>query len=343
VGKLSNEKGHVFFKALLSLFLVGLIVGSGLFIFLNQETSEGTAKEILIPRGSSIASVSNLLLKEEVVPNATVFKWVLRLTGGSRFVRAGEYRFKTDMSYLGALNVLYREEPIVHQITVPEGWSIRQIAEILSVQKLVDKNRFLNLALHPTAPTRYKLSSPTLEGFLYPDTYTFSRLDGEERIIERMVAQFFHKYDDTLKRKAAEIGWPLEKVVTLASIIEKETGLAEERPIISSVFHNRLKKKMRLQSDPTTIYGIEAFNGNLTRADLLRHTPYNTYKIPALPPGAIANPGLGALKAVLFPANTEYFYFVADGTGRHIFSKTYNEHQRHVNNYQVNPKQIGKR
>jgi UPF0755 protein len=159
-------------------------------------------------------------------------------------------------------------------------------------------------------------------------------VDGEEKIVEQMVSQFQKIIDRNFKAAIEKQGLRLEDVVTLASIIEKETGIADERPLIASVFHNRMKKRMRLQSDPTTIYGIFNFNGNLTKEDLQRYSPYNTYVIYGLPPGPIANPGEASLKASLEPARSEYLYFVSNNHGGHIFSRNYGQHSRHVSNTQ---------
>jgi UPF0755 protein len=329
-----NSRGNIS-KGVLTLFLLTLVVGSALAIYLNMGGSGSEMVEILIPRGSSAGSVATLLKKDSVIKNPLIFKLLVRFTGGSHKIRAGEFRFKRSMSYWSALRVLYNDEPVVHQVTIPEGWNIHQIADILASRKLVDAKKFKAIAFHPTSPTRYQFSAPSLEGYLYPDTYAFSRIDGEEKIIDRMVNQFNAKFDATLRTKARELGWTLEKVVTLASIIEKETSNHDERAVIASVFLNRLKKKMRLQSDPTTIYGIQQFIGNLTKLNLQTYTPYNTYKISGLPPGAIASPGVESLKAVLFPATTDYLFFVANKQGRHVFSKTYAEHCGHVNFYQL--------
>jgi UPF0755 protein len=225
----------------------------------------------------------------------------------------------------------------VHQVTIPEGWNIRQISGILAQAGLIDPAKFLALALSPEGPKRYQINLPNYEGLLFPDTYAFSKVDGEERILERMEQRFKEKVNQPILDEMKAKKLTLEKTLTLASIIEKETGVAEERPLVSSVFWNRLAKGMRLQSDPTTMYGIPNFSGRLTKADLQAYTPYNTYVIPALPPGPICNPGLASILAAIRPASTRYFYFVSNNNGRHIFSETYGEHSRHVNAYQKTP------
>jgi UPF0755 protein len=251
------------------------------------------------------------------------------------------------MGLLDALFVVYNSEPIVHPVTVPEGWTVRQIASLLAKAGLADEQKFLSVTLTPQAAAKYHINGPSLEGFLFPDTYTFSKIDGEDKIVDRMVQRFFSKFDKSMQAEAAAQHFTTEQLVTLASIIEKETGAPEERNLISSVYRNRLDKHMRLQADPTTIYGIANFNGNLTRRDLETPTPYNTYTFIGLPPGPIASPGYASLVAALHPAKTRFLYFVSNNHGSSIFSETYAEHSRNVNTWQVEyfkkrPGQIGK-
>ncbi|MBY0369673.1 endolytic transglycosylase MltG [bacterium] len=312
-------------------FVVLLVLCIGAFSLYNGNNGEEVA--VLIPRGAGVSKVAAVLEQEGVMHNAFLFKLLVTLTGGRGGVKAGEYSFKKDQGAVGALLTFYYSTPIEHTVTIPEGWNARQIAGILQAQKLAEPKKFLEIVFSPKSAAKYKLSSPTLEGYLFPDTYTFSRVDGEERIVDRMVQRFFSK-TESLRGEIKSSGMTTEQWVTLASIIEKETGVPTERELISSVFHNRLKKKMRLQSDPTTIYGISDFDGNLTKKHLQTSTAYNTYTIPALPPGAIASPGFEALRATLHPAQTEYLYFVANNQGGHLFSATYAEHSQKVDQYQ---------
>jgi len=324
--------------------LLAIIAGTFVGYVLLRGGADGEAKEVLIPRGASLGVVAQILSDQQIIEHPEYFKYLLTLTQGSKRVRAGEFRFRTHSRMIDALNTLYREEPIVHSVTLPEGWTARQYAEILSKAGLVDAKRFTQIALSPESAAKYSFQAPTLEGFLFPDTYAFSKVDGEEKIIETMVRRFKQKFVGDFAAEMKNKGWSLERLVTLASIIEKETGVGGERAQVSSVFHNRMKKRMRLQSDPTTIYGIANFNGNLTRADLQRHSPYNTYTIPELPPGAISNPGMDSLVAALRPATTPYLYFVGNNQGEHVFSETYQQHARYVNELQKNPaaRQIGR-
>lgn len=304
-----------------------------LLIFLLNGSSDGKATHIVIKRGTPVSKVARILEDAGVIEDAEFFKLLLRSTGGSSKVRAGEFEFQKKMRPLSALKTLYYKDPILHQITVPEGWTVRQIAKSLESKGLADKDVFVQHSMTRKAARRYKLTSPTLEGFLFPDTYAFSKTDSEEKMVETMVNRFFEKYK-SYESEARRKGYTAEKLVTLASIVEKETGAANERPLIASVFLNRLKKGMRLQSDPTTIYGIKNFDGNLTKRHLQTRTPYNTYKIRGLPIGPIGNPGEDSIKAILRPASSDYLYFVSKNNGQHVFSETYKEHSKNVDYYQ---------
>lgn len=314
-------------------FVLLVLVGSPAAWFLFHGGG-GPDTPVLIPRGARVSAIADRLAAEGVVADARAFKFLLRLTGASKRVRAGEFAFAKPSSLAGALSTLYYAEPILHAVTIPEGWTVRMIAKALAEKQLVDENKFLGLALSADAPKKRGIHAPTMEGFLYPNTYKFSRTDGEERIIDRMYAELQKRFTPDLRDKAKQMHLTFEEVVTFASIVEKETGVGGERAVVASVFHNRLKKGMKLQSDPTTIYGIANFDGNLRRKDLEHPTPYNTYTIKALPPGPIASPGIAAISAVLSPATTNYLYFVGNNQGEHVFSETLEQHNRMVDYWQ---------
>jgi UPF0755 protein len=220
------------------------------------------------------------------------------------------------------------------QITIPEGKNMYQVGKILEEQKIVDYDDFIKTVKDKSFLKSLGIPGNTAEGYLYPDSYKFALNTPPRTVVRTMYSAF--------KRKTKNLGLNKSslnshQVVILASIVEKETGASFERPQIAGVFHNRLKKKMRLQSDPTTIYGIyETFNGNLRKKHLLEKTPYNTYKIPALPAGPIANPGLEAIKAVLSPSKHSYLYFVSQNDGTHVFTKNYKDHLKAVERFQIN-------
>jgi UPF0755 protein len=197
------------------------------------------------------------------------------------------------------------------------------------------ETEFISSATDSSFVREEGIDAETFEGYLFPDTYYFSKDVTSEKIISAMVKKFRSVFTSTYKEQAKKLGLSIHRAVTLASIIEKETGDPEERSVISSVFHNRLKKKMRLESDPTVIYGIKDFDGNIKKRHLKTSTPYNTYQIPGLPPGPIANPGKKAIEAALFPADTDFLYFVSKKDNTHMFSTNIRDHNKAVRKYQL--------
>ena len=322
--------------ALSLIILAGAFLLAGIAWYLLSPAQVGTSDQTFyVMEGSSLSEVSDGLEKGGFIRSRTAFLLWAKFTGHARHIKAGEYCLNPEMPSLHILEILSRGEIVTHPVTIPEGYSRMQIAALLEQKGLLDRNEFLTLTGDPDMPVRYGLSGPDLEGYLYPDTYQFSRGLSARSIVDVMVKRFLEVIAP-LRDQIKASGMTLAEVVILASIVEKETGCAEERPLIASVFLNRLKKRNRLESDPTVIYGIKDFNGNLTKKDLLKHTPYNTYAIRGLPPGAIANPGEAALKAVLYPADTSYMYFVSKNDGTHHFSKTLSEHNNAVRIYQKN-------
>ena len=293
----------------------------------------GQPRVFLVRHGTSFRQVAYQLEEDGFISSSYLFMLWGKLLGYSKKIKSGEYRISSAMPPVNILAVLAKGIVITHTVTIPEGYTMKQIAAVLSRKGIVSAQEFLKVCHDPKVIARYGLEGKTLEGYLYPDSYQFSRGLSAEKVVDVMVRRFLQMvspYRDRIKEK----GMSLHEVVTLASIVEKETGLANERPLIASVFINRLKKGMRLESDPTVIYGIENFNGNLTKKDLERRTPYNTYVIKGLPPGPIANPGIESIRAVLYPASSSYLYFVSKNDGSHYFSASLAEHNRAVARYQ---------
>ena len=233
------------------------------------------------------------------------------------------------------LATIVEGDVLLHRITIPEGFNLHQIAEAVARAGFGDAESFYEIATDPAVVAAAGFEGQSLEGYLYPDTYSFPKGYSQSSIIDAMTQRFRDAVSDAWRSRAAEMGMSLHEVVTLASIIEKETGDPAERPLIASVFHNRLAKGMRLETDPTVIYGIENFDGNLTRRHLRTPTPYNTYRIRGLPPGPIASPGHAALEAALFPAVSDYLFFVSRNDGTHQFSRNLQDHQEAVRKYQL--------
>lgn len=293
----------------------------------------GGVTTIVVKHGSAFNSVVDLLLTKGIIKEKIPFVLWARFMGYDKDIRAGEYRLSSGMSPVEIMKILTSGDVFLPSVTVPEGFTIKQIGRLLEKKGITKGNEFYVLAHNPELVRYYHLSAPSLEGFLYPDTYKFHKGTSPRLVIDVMVHHFFDKVAP-FEKEIKKTGMTLEQVVTLASIVEKETACEKERPIIAGVFLNRLKRGMRLESDPTVIYGINDFNGNITKHDLLKHTPYNTYVIKGLPYGPISNPGIESIKAVIFPAHTNYLYFVSKNNGSHYFSKSFSEHKRAVYRYQ---------
>jgi UPF0755 protein len=298
-------------------------------------------KSIMIKKGSSLRKVSTMLKQEGIIRDANLFIRMATFLGKKREVKAGEYEFHTRMHSWEVLNILAKGQVKPRLVTIAEGFTLSQIAQVLDDLEIVEKKAFLEKTTSPaliiSLGLPYSATSqpgPSLEGYLFPNTYHLLREMNSEEIIQMMAQQFKKVFSHDWIRRASQLGMSLREVVTLASIIEKEASLAEEKPLISAVFHNRLKKKIPLQSDPTVIYGIKNFNGNLTRADLQRPSPYNTYLNNGLPPTPICNPGKDSLFAALHPSPVSYLYFVSKNDGSHHFSSNIAEHNQAVSKYQ---------
>lgn len=286
-----------------------------------------------IPSGASIYRISKELEESALVPNRHVFSLWIRIKGVGNEMKAGEYLLSSSMSPLEILEILRQGRVATHTITIPEGFSIMQIADLFYDAGLAEKEKFLEASRGSELLKKYNIMADSLEGYLYPDTYRMAKGLTAISIIEVLVSRFMEVYKEIIARNYTT-DMSMEELVTLASIIEKETGKSSERPMVSSVFHNRLKKGMKLESDPTVIYGIHDFNGKITKKDLNAVTPYNTYIISGLPPGPIANPGKAAIEAALKPAETDYLFFVSKNDGTHVFSESYRDHVNAVNKYQ---------
>lgn len=316
------------------LFLLGIFLVVGLGYYLMSPAEEGAEQQVFVVReGAPLSEVAVELKNNALIKSDRFFLLWARIMGYGKDIKAGEYHLSAGMPPVKILATLRTGAIMTHPVTIPEGYTVEQIGILLGEKGLLDTDEFISLAKDPKTAEEYGIPGNGLEGYLYPDTYHFGRGLPAHSIIDTMIRRF-RQVVDPLTTRADEIGIRLEDVVTLASIVEKETGYGEERPLIASVFLNRLKKKMRLESDPTVIYGLEKFDGNLRKADLSDRSPYNTYMIRGLPPGPIANPGLESIKAVLYPADTDYLYFVSKNDGTHQFSKTLAEHNKAVRIYQ---------
>ena len=331
------RKTSIIFGAILLSFVA--FFGGALLALFNFAGTPGSLatieQNVAVPPGQGLKATAADLYHRGLIRNVFKFNLYARLKGYDKKIKAGEYRLKPSYSPREILEIMVSGKVQLYKITIPEGYNLVQIADMMPAAGLGPARQFLEAANSSALAGEYGIPGESFEGYLFPDTYHFPRGVGPEKIIQTMVRRFREVFTAEWEKRAREKKMTVHQVVTLASIIEKETGAPSERPIISSVFHNRLKRNMRLASDPTVIYGIKDFDGNLTRKDLTTVTPYNTYKIKGLPPGPIANPGAKAIAAALFPADKPYLFFVSKRDGTHHFSKTYQEHEKAVRKYQL--------
>ena len=288
-----------------------------------------------IPSGQAFSATTDSLFKAAIINSPFKFRMIARLKGYDKRLKAGEYMLSASMPPIKILEKLVKGTVKLYKLTVPEGLNIYQIAERVAKEGLAEQSAFVERATDAAFARASGLKAGTFEGYLYPETYYFPKNVSTKTIISSMVQRFRQVFRPEWKERSKQLGFSIHQVVTLASIIEKETGAPFERPLISSVFHNRLKKKMRLESDPTVIYGLKSFDGNLNRKHLETLTPYNTYRIKALPLGPIANPGQASLEAALYPADTKYIYFVSKKNRTHQFSTNLKDHNQAVRKYQL--------
>ncbi|SLM49127.1 conserved protein of unknown function [Nitrospira japonica] len=294
-------------------------------------------KIVTIPDRSTFFQVATLLEHEGLIKSRSAFVLLGRSQSADRRIRAGEYELTAAMAPAEILGKLLSGQVVLHPITIPEGLTMVQIASLMEQHEVADGADFLRLARDGSFIASLGLKLDSLEGYLYPDTYKFPKGVRSRDVIATMVEHFRQAYRPELQARAGDLRMTQHEVVTLASVIEKETGADAERAEISAVFHNRLRKHIPLQSDPTVIYGLTGFDGNIRKKDLSSPSPYNTYRVVGLPPGPIASPGLRAIEAALYPSNSRALYFVSRNDGTHQFSSTLSEHNQAVERYQKRP------
>lgn len=307
-----------------------------LFIHIIAPVSfEGQWKEIEIPEGASYTRGVNILKDHGIIRNKLTFYLLGRITNTDTQLKPGYYSLNASMSPFQIFLILIEGRTVQFTVTIPEGSTLKDIKRKFRSSGLFDDKSW-QLVYDRDFLDILDIDAPSMEGYIYPDTYSFSKGTDPKIILKRMVRMLRELFDEPLRQRAMELGMTENEVLTLASIIEKEAIVDSERPIISAVYHNRLKKNMRLQADPTVLYGVEKRWKRIRYRDLKRVTPYNTYKIKGLPPGPIASPGIESIKAALYPADVDYLFFVAKNDGTHFFSRTDEEHWEAVVQYQRN-------
>lgn len=323
------------------LWPMALLVASGVgllgSLLVPYAAFPGGGVTLEIPPGASAADVGQRLAELGVIRSPWVFRAWVRISGTARRLQAGEYRFERPTSTLDVHRMLLAGQVVLHRVTIPEGLRIPEVVEALVGAGFAEAPSLLIAASDPSPIADLDPDAQDLEGYLFPDTYQFARGTSARAIVAGMVQRFREVFGPREVRQASRLGLTVREVVTLASLIEKETAVPEERPLVASVFHNRLDRGMLLQCDPTVIYGLlreGLYRGRLTRAGLRHDSPYNTYLHPGLPPGPIASPGADSLRAALFPAETRLLYFVSRNDGTHEFSEDLDAHRRAVQRYQ---------
>ena len=319
----------------IAVMLIALVTAFVYFAYFTPLSSQKAEKVVLeIPRGLGLKDIALKLEEERVIRSDKLFILISFIKGASGKLKAGEYEFQIGDPIDRIIDKLINGDVVVRRITIPEGFTTNDIALLLEKNNVMHSESFVEKAnSNELTKELFGVPLPSFEGYLFPDTYLYKKGITPEELIRMMVFRFKEVYEP-LKANSGELNLKDHEVVILASIIEKETGNTYERPLISAVFHNRLRLGMRLESDPTVIYGMSGFDGNLTKNDLKIETEYNTYTIIGLPPGPISNPGKDSLIAALNPANVNYLYFVSKRDGSHEFSSNYLDHQRGVTEYQ---------
>ena len=331
-------------KKLLLLALLLLVVAGAVAAVIYQRVRQpyrgyaGAEQFVDIAAGSSSLAIGDRLVESGVIRDRLTYRLALWMSGEGRRLKAGEYRFDRAMTPFEVIDKVARGDVYVIHLTFPEGLTIAEMAKIFESHGLGDAASFVGAAKDAALVHDLDPAARDLEGYLFPETYALPRKTDADKLIRMMVARFEHVFTPELRQEAASRNLTVRQAVTLASIVEKETGRTEERPLVAAVFVNRLKIGMPLQTDPTIIYALQragGYTGNLRRDDLALDSRYNTYRYPGLPPGPIASPGRSSLEAAVRPADAGFLYFVSRNDGSHAFARTLDEHNRNVQKYQV--------
>lgn len=321
--------------ATITLFTITIsIIFYNAYLFYTPYVSED--KLFTVKPGQGFSSVNAKLSQEKLIISARLFHRYAQFTNKMGSLKAGTYTIPSQSHMGDVLDILTNGVPLLTKITIPEGKNMYEVAKLFEQSGITSYEDFISLCRDQSIITTLGIKAPSLEGYLFPETYMFAPQTPAKQVIMTLLRQF-HEKTKTIDLSSSFLS--AHEVVILASIVEKETGAKWERPLIAGVYLNRLKKKMRLQADPTTIYGIwETYNGNLRRKHLLQKTDYNTYKMSGLPLGPIANPSLAAIKAVLSPNKHNNLFFVSKNDGTHVFTPTYKLHRQAVDTWQRNRK-----
>lgn len=311
--------------------LAGALLWLGYAFFGPNNFEEASEKVFYVSRGQAFSSIVDSLASQGIIRDKGLFVFVAKLRGGATRLQVGKYLFRSGASNSEIFLAMRSGRgglPI--QVTIPEGLTARAQAKLLNRLVGIDSTKYVRLAMDESFTRSLGIEARTLEGYLFPETYVFTWQQDEREILKALVGQFQREYTDSLRQRERDLGWSTGQILTLASIIEGETRLDDERPTIAGVYRNRLRKGMPLGADPTIQYILESGPRRLLFSDLKRDSPYNTYRHRGLPPGPVNNPGRSSIMAALYPAQNNFYYFVADGTGGHVFTTNFEDHRRMV-------------
>jgi len=325
------------------LLLVAAGIGTGAWVLRNRVAEPfsghaGAEQFVEIPSGASPISIGERLVETGIVRDPLTFRAAVWLSGRSRDLKAGQYRFTVPLTAAEVVDTLVRGDVYKRRITFPEGLTIAEMARLYEERGFGPARDFLAAASDASVIHDLDPAAKTLEGYLFPETYALAKETPASVLVEQMVRGFKAALDPTLRAEAVAAGWSVRQVVTLASLVEKETARPDERSLVAAVYANRLARGMPMQADPTVIYALQQagrYDGNIRRSDLRFDSPYNTYRHPGLPPGPIAAPGRAALQAAVRPAGVGHLFFVSRNDGSHAFADTLAAHNRNVQQWQV--------
>jgi UPF0755 protein len=319
-------------KIIVIAFIIFLFSQTLIFASIPRDT-DPALRPVVIKGGTKLSEIADILKKEDLIYSKTLFMIGSVIYRG-RLI-AGEYDLSRDMSTLDIIMKMGRGKRNIYTVKIIEGHNIYTIADTLEQGRIMTKDEFLKLATSKEFLEKMGITSGSLEGYLYPDTYFYSKEIDKERLIERIVRRTLKVFEDPgVKEQMAQRTMDIHKTITLASMIEKESGAKQERPLVSAVFHNRLKKGMSFDCDPTVIYGTKGFGAPIKKIDLMTYTPYNTYRFKGYPAGPICSVSKASILAALSPASVDYLYFVSKNDGTHVFSRDMAEHNKYVTMYQ---------
>ena len=323
---------------IIAMILIGIFIclfATGTILLYWPQNDINNKIKVNIPKGSTLAQISEILEKKEIVTNGHMFITATRLMGYSNKIPAGIFVLKNAKNNFRIVKQLIRGNSEMIRVTLLEGWTISQVTKAISDSLNISSEILSSLCYDEQFIQELGLEVSSLEGYLYPDTYLFLESENNPKeILKQTISEFSSVFNDNFRKRAEQIGFTVNEVLTMASIIEGEAIFDSERPIISAVYHNRLKKRMLLQADPTVQYIIKDGPRRLRLSDLKIDSPYNTYVYRGLPPGPINNPGRSSILAVLYPDDNDYIFFVARGDGYHTFTTTIEEHNRAKREFQ---------